>query len=78
MTTKDSPSTVDENSVRDEALDQTARALLEETDTDSRIRTYKGKTGIAITVLLCIWTAFQLWFSTFGVISAVTYPAVAL
>ncbi|MBQ3966801.1 MAG: TRAP transporter permease [Treponema sp.] len=75
MTTKDSPSTEDENSVRDEALDQTARALLEETDTDSRIRTYKGKTGIAITVLLCIWTAFQLWFSTFGVISAVNLRA---
>ncbi len=75
MTTKDSPSTEDENSVRDEALDQTARVLLEETDTDSRIRTYKGKTGIAITVLLCIWTAFQLWFSTFGVISAVNLRA---
>lgn len=53
----------------------TAQALLEETDTDSRIRTYRGASGIAITVLLCAWTAFQLWFSTFGVISAVNLRA---
>ena len=56
-------------------LEQTAQRLLEETDTESRIRTYKNASGIVVTVLLCVWTAFQLWFSTVGVMSAVNLRA---
>ena len=52
-----------------------AQALLEEKDSESRLRTYSGPAGIAITVLLCVWTAFQLYFSTFGVISAINLRA---
>ena len=55
--------------------EQTAQRLLEETDTESRIRTYKNVSGIVITVLLCAWTVFQLWFSTVGMISAVNLRA---
>ena len=52
-----------------------AQALLEEKDSESRLRTYSGPAGIAITVLLCAWTVFQLYFSTFGVISAINLRA---
>ncbi|MBQ7159876.1 MAG: TRAP transporter permease [Treponema sp.] len=65
----------DENPIQSADVEQTAQKLLEETDTDSRTRTYKGVSGIAVTVLLCVWTAFQLYFSTFGVISAVNLRA---
>ncbi|MCR5723987.1 MAG: TRAP transporter permease [Treponema sp.] len=58
-----------------QSTEATAQQLLEETDTDSRTRTYRGPAGIAVTVLLCIWTAFQLYFSTVGVISAVNLRA---
>ncbi len=72
MNSQDNPARSDR---QDEAITQTAQALLEETDTDSRTRTYTGASGIAVTVLLCVWTAFQLWFSTLGVISAVNLRA---
>ena len=52
-----------------------AQALLEEKDSESRLRTYSGPARRAITVLLCVWTAFQLYFSTFGVISAINLRA---
>lgn len=39
-------------------------------------RTYTGPMGSAVTVLLCLWTAFQLYYSTAGVISAVSLRAV--
>ena len=34
-----------------------AQALLEEKDSESRLRTYSGPAGIAITGLLCVWPA---------------------
>ncbi|MBQ0051058.1 MAG: TRAP transporter permease [Treponema sp.] len=55
--------------------EEKAQKLLEEKDSESRLRTYTGPMGIAITVLLCVWTGFQLWFSTFGVISAINLRA---
>lgn len=55
--------------------EQKAQELLEEKDSESRLRTFSGPVGIAITVLLCVWTAFQLWFSTFGAISAINLRA---
>jgi len=56
-------------------LEQKAQKLLEEKDSESRTRTYIGPMGTAITVLLCAWAAFQLYFTTFGVISAVNLRA---
>lgn len=39
------------------------------------MRKYTGKTNTAITVLMVFWVIFQLWFSTFGIISAVNLRA---
>ena len=52
-------------------LDQKARELLEEKEAESRMRTYSGSMSRVITALLCLWTAFQLYFTTIGAISAV-------
>ncbi len=65
----------DIQNTQDQVLEDKAQKLLEEKDTDSRTRTYTGPMGIAVTVLLCIWVAFQLYFSTIGVISAVNLRA---
>ena len=39
------------------------------------MRTYTGKAKAAITVLMVFWVLFQLWFSTFGIMSAVSLRA---
>lgn len=57
-------------------LDKKAQEILEEKDADSRLRVYKGPLGKAIIVLLCVWTAFQLYFTTIGAISAVNLRAI--
>lgn len=59
-----------------EALEQKAQRLLEEKEADSRTRKYVGPLDVAITVLLCVWTVFQLYFSTVGAISAVNLRAI--
>lgn len=56
-------------------LDQKARELLEEKEADSRMRTYIGPLGKIIVVLLCVWTVFQLYFTTLGAISAINLRA---
>ena len=58
-----------------DALEEKAQKLLEEKESESRTRTYSGPMGTAITVLLCAWAVFQLYFTTFGVISAVNLRA---
>lgn len=58
-----------------EELEKKAQKLLEEKDSESRTRTYSGPMGTLITILLCFWTLFQLYFNTFGVISAVNLRA---
>lgn len=40
------------------------------------MRVYSGKTNTVITVLMVIWVIFQLWFSTFGIISAINLRAI--
>ena len=40
------------------------------------MRAYTGKTKTVITVLMVIWVVFQLWFSTFGIISAINLRAI--
>lgn len=59
---------------RDE-LEQKAQKLLEEKEAESRTRIYSGPMAAAITVLLCLWAVFQLYYTTFGVISAVNLRA---
>ncbi len=39
------------------------------------MRTYTGKTKTVITVLMILWVAFQLWFSTFGIMASVNLRA---
>lgn len=39
------------------------------------MRNYTGKTKTAVTVLMILWVLFQLWSSTFGVISSVSLRA---
>lgn len=55
----------------EQEMHQRAQELLEEKEADSRTRTYTGPMGKALTVLLCVWTVFQLYFSTIGVMSAI-------
>ena len=59
-----------------EALDKKAQELLEEKDADARMRTYKGPLAKIIVVLLCVWAAFQVYFTTLGAISAINLRAV--
>ena len=66
--------------VKDEAqlqkeLDKKAQELLEEKEADSRMRTYIGPMSKILVVLLCIWTVFQLYFTTLGAISAINLRA---
>ena len=56
-------------------VEKKAQELLEEKEAESRTRTYVGPLGTILTVLLCGWTLFQLYFTTFGVISAVNLRA---
>ena len=58
-----------------EALDKKAQELLEEKEADSRMRTYKGPMSRILVALLCVWTVFQLYFTTVGVISAINLRA---
>ena len=56
-------------------LDKKAQELLEEKEADSRMRTYIGPLSKILVVLLCIWTVFQLYFTTLGAISAINLRA---
>lgn len=69
---------MEENSLQPPSreLEERAQQLLEEKEAESRIRTYTGFTGSAITVLLCLWTVFQLYYSTVGLISAIHLRAI--
>ena len=61
---------------RTAGLEETAQRLLEEKEAESRVRTYTGPMGNVITVLLCIWTIIQLYYSTVGLISATNLRAI--
>lgn len=58
-----------------EYLDRKAQELLEEKEAESRMRTYLGPMSKILTVLLCLWTVFQLYFTTIGAISAIDLRA---
>ena len=56
-------------------LEAKAQKLLEEKEAESRTRSYSGPVGTAITILLCVWTVFQLYYNTVGVMSAINLRA---
>lgn len=56
-------------------VEKKAQELLEEKEAESRTRNYSGPLGTLLTILLCGWTIFQLYFTTFGVISAINLRA---
>lgn len=65
-----------EKQASQEVLDKKAQALLEEKESDARMRTYKGPLNKLIVELLCVWAAFQLYFTTLGAISAINLRAI--
>ncbi|MFA6688880.1 MAG: TRAP transporter permease [Sphaerochaetaceae bacterium] len=49
-----------------------AQQLLEEKEPDTKLRTYKGPLGHIITVMFLVWSAYQIYANTFGVVDAMT------
>lgn len=62
-----------ENELTD--IEKEAQRLLEEKDADMRMRSYDGFLAKGIVILLVAWTIFQLYFSTIGVMDAITLRA---
>ena len=52
-------------------LDDKAQKLVEDKDADSRLRVYIGPMEKALTAVLLIWAAFQVWANMFGTLGAV-------
>ena len=69
------PDTVTSEAQLQNELDKKAQELLEEKEADSRMRTYIGPMSKILVVLLCVWTVFQLYFTTLGAISAINLRA---
>lgn len=65
-----------EKDLKQELLDKKAQELLEEQESEARMRTYKGPLGKVIVALLCIWAGFQIYFTTLGAISAINLRAI--
>ena len=65
-----------EKASQPENLDAKAQQLLEEKESEARMRTYTGPMGKILVLLLCVWTAFQLYFTTLGAISTINLRAV--
>ena len=56
-------------------MEEKTRQLMEETDSDSRIREYTGVMEHLITVVLVCFAAFQLWANLTGTLGAVKLRA---
>lgn len=56
-------------------LEKKAQQLLEEKDSEARMRSYTGVSGKLVTVLLFFWAVFQLYFNTIGAMSAINLRA---
>ena len=54
-----------------EKLDQKTQNLIEEKDSDSRMRVYIGPMATAVSAILVIFTLFQLWANLTGTLGAV-------
>lgn len=53
-------------------LQDKAQALLEEVDTESRFRKYRGAWEKVMVVFSIVWVAFQLYYTTIGTMEAIT------
>ena len=53
------------------SLDERAQQLVEKKDADSRTRLYTGAMDKVVTLLLVVWTVFQLWANLTGRLGAV-------
>ncbi|MDR0389019.1 MAG: TRAP transporter permease [Spirochaetaceae bacterium] len=51
------------------------QALLEEVDTESRVRSYQGFFKQFLTVFSLVWVVFQLYYNTIGSMEAITFRA---
>ena len=60
---------------KDLPAQQKAQELLEEREADFRMRVYTGPMNRLLIILLCVWTCFQLYFTTWGAISAINLRA---
>lgn len=65
-----------EKASQTENLDAKAQQLLEEKESEARMRTYKGPMAKILVLLLCVWTIFQLYFTTLGAISTINLRAI--
>lgn len=65
-----------EKASQTENLDAKAQQLLEEKESEARMRTYTGPMAKILVLLLCVWTAFQLYFTTLGAISTINLRAI--
>ena len=58
-----------------ENMSAKAQQLVEEKEADSRTRVFTGNMDKALTVVLLIWSLFQIWANTFGTLGAVKLRA---
>ena len=65
-----------EKASQTENLDAKAQQLLEEKEAEARMRTYTGPMAKILVLLLCVWTIFQLYFTTLGAISTINLRAI--
>lgn len=56
-------------------VEKTAQDLLEETDSDSRMRTFGGFFCKVLAVCLILWSCFQIYYNTIGVMSTIHFRA---
>ncbi len=62
-----------DNEVKEEALTKEAiiaQQMLEEKEADGKLRSYRGVLGQVITVLFLIWSVYQIWANTVGIVDA--------
>ncbi len=52
-------------------LDAKAQKLMEDKDSESRTRVFVGAMAKAFSVVLVVWSVFQIWANTFGTLGAV-------
>ncbi|HPY12138.1 MAG TPA: TRAP transporter permease [Sphaerochaeta sp.] len=63
-----SDSAVTEETLTKEAI--IAQQMLEEKEADGKLRSYRGPVEQIITVLFLIWSVYQIWANTIGVVDA--------
>jgi len=77
MAENDSRQSLSEQNEAETAADAAAKAqaILEDVDTESRTRKYKGVFAKFLTIFSVVWVIFQLYYNTIGTMEAVTFRA---